>query len=210
MPKRMCFGPDSATTPAHGEEHARRVDIELLQLVDRAVGRAVLEARVAESARDAARQHRQRAAAMRHDPFDVGIFRERAAEQQVCDGAHRIEREFLDRRDDIWEHLAAALRLRRMDEGHRLAAVELGQHRRESGIAEILPRIGGREAHAVAFERVEHIGDLGERLVDFRQRHHAEAAEAAGMIDRELCQPFVARAYHAAEIAGQAAVQIGA
>ena len=69
-----------------------------------------------------------------------------------------------------------------MHEHRRLAAVELFHDRHEGRIAEIFGAVARHHADALGLQRVEAVGDLGQRVVDIRQRQSDEHAEAALVI----------------------------
>src|SRR4029077_13362450 len=81
-------------------------------------------------------QERHRAAAMGEDKFDVRAARSRAGEEQACDRARGVGAKLDNRRRQLGDQVAAAVRRRRMYEEDRLAPVELVHHRGEYGIAE--------------------------------------------------------------------------
>jgi hypothetical protein len=90
------------------------------------------------------------------------------------------------RLEHVRHQITAALVAERMSVGHRMAPIELLQHRPERVIAEELALIIRHQADAIHFQGVERIFDLPQRAVHIRQRHRREHAEAAGMIGDQL------------------------
>ena len=148
---------------------------------------------------EARREERQRAAAVREDPADVGILLRRAAEHQMRDGARRVGGVFDRARRNAGHHVGAAIGRQRVHVDHRLAAVELGIDRRERCVAEIFSVVACQQADAVGLERVEGVFDFLQAAVGVRRRDRGEQAEAARMIAHELGAVFVDLA---AELAG--------
>src|SRR5450432_1206398 len=77
-----------------------------------------------------------------------------------------------------------------MEERCRLAAVQLGEHRRKRRVARPSRAGGGRvtrhNGDAICVERVEGIFDLAQRRVWIWQRQCREQAEAARMLAHHL------------------------
>jgi hypothetical protein len=73
----------------------------------------------------------------------------------------------------------------RMGVDHRLAAIELVEHRGEDLVAEPVILVAGDEMHAVAFEDIESVFDLFQRTVDIGQRQAGKMPEAAGIISHQ-------------------------
>ena len=151
-------------------------------------------------AHEAVGEHRQRAAAVREDPLDVGEARGGAGEQQPRDRARGVGAVFDHRLVDAGDEAAAAERRLGMGEHQRLAAVQLLHHRLEGGIAQPFVAIAGEQDDAVGLERVEAVLDLAQAAFDVGQRQRREHAEAAGMIGGELGRIVVALARDAAAL----------
>ena len=74
----------------------------------------------------------------------------------------------------------------RVEIDHRLAPVELVEHRREGLVAGILVDVVGRQRDAVGVERVVGVFDLAQAALDVRQRQRREMAEAALVVRLHL------------------------
>ena len=77
---------------------------------------------------------------------------------------------------------------------HRLAAVELGEHRGKGGVSEPLVAIARHQPDAVGLEHIEGIFDLLEAAFGVGQRQRGEQAEAPGVILDDLHGVIVERA----------------
>src|SRR5712671_3673113 len=159
--------------------------------------RALLAARaVAVERLDAPGEHRDGAARMREQPLDVAQTRERAAEQQAGDGAGGVVRNLEHRREGADAELAAAGGDERMDIDHRLAPVELLEHRLVDRIAEPFVAVIRLNADAVSLQGIEGIFDFLEGRVDVDHRERREQAEAALVVAHHIGPEIVAGARH--------------
>ena len=98
---------------------------------------------------------------------------------RLRDRARRVGRVFDHRRRHALDHAAAAARRHRMHVDHRLAPVELVEHRHEGRVAEILVLVAGEQPDAVGLQRVERVLDLLEAAVRVGQRDRGKQAEPA-------------------------------
>jgi hypothetical protein len=81
-----------------------------------------------------------------------------------------------------------------MHEHHRLAPIDLLEHRRESGIAQELAGITRHQSDAVELENIERVIDLGQAAIGVGQRDGGEHAEPAGIIADQLRAELIAGA----------------
>ena len=72
-----------------------------------------------------------------------------------------------------------------MNVDDRLAPVEFGIDRRESGVAEIAGGVAGEQANAVGLERIETVFDFLQAAFDVRRRDAGPQAETPGMVAHE-------------------------
>ncbi len=108
------------------------------------------------------------------------------AEDQAGDRPRGVGGEFDGADRNAFDHAGAAGRRGRMGVNHRLAPVELLEHRHEGRIAEIFAAVAGEQADAVGLEHVERVLDLAQAAFGIGQRNGGEQAEAAGMIAAQL------------------------
>jgi hypothetical protein len=99
--------------------------------------------------------------------------------------ARGVHRELDGRRRYRGLELRAALRRERMGVHDRLAPVQLLEHRREIGMAEVLPVVAHDEVDAVGLQRVHRVLDLPQAALDVGQGQGGEEPEAAGVVARE-------------------------
>jgi hypothetical protein len=117
----------------------RRVVVETAKFgFDPVRRKAVMVAGSIEKRLNTAGQHRDRAAGMREQPFDVAQLRECSAKQKTHNGARRIVRYFDHRRERAGVEPAAAARDQRMDVDHRFTPIQLLENRPVSRIAKPL------------------------------------------------------------------------
>ena len=96
------------------------------------------------------------------------------------------------------DQAGAAVRHGRMGVDHRLAAVELLEHRQEGRIAEILVAVAGPQRDPLRLEHVQAIFDLAQAAFGVGQRNDRERAEAALVVALQIGRVFVAGARQAA------------
>ena len=128
-------------------------------------------------------RHRQRAARMREDEADIGEPADRTGKDQAEDRPRGVLLEFGEERRDVGHEARAAQWRGRMHVDHCLAAVELGENRREGGISEPLVAVARHQADAIGLEHVKDQARALEFILEVRGVDENELVVLCGQID---------------------------
>jgi len=105
-------------------------------------------------------------------------------QDQVDRGSRGVEQEVRDGRGHAGHSRTG--QFRGVDEHERTAAVELGHHRVEVGVAQIGAPVIGQQDHPVGPQVVVGMSDGGEGSVHIGQRQRREHAEPVGPVLDQL------------------------